>query len=195
MENGSYYSGTKFFHFWSFLRRGSQLGPTAYMNIDERNGANFRIDMRDSIFDNRESSAHTFYYKRYMPSAPGLKYEDARLVTCAPVFMAEGAKFKAGKRGAVTVTYPTTVAIWNKTNEFSRPTTDYTYIEWPLPLLAIVPGNSNYSYAGRIMDIKMGPLNSPSGLIAKESPTSSTFDRILINGLWLPFGGTSAMIF
>jgi hypothetical protein len=175
------YNGTKYFLFWSNISQGTGS------NFKKPFGSTLAVSsnlsatsLADTICDGRIDSATIFYYSTYNPSAP-IKYLSSQLNTSIPAFVTTQTRSDN--------TTPKIACIF-KTTEFSKITSDGTYVEWPLPLIDIIGNNSNYRYVGRMLDIKIGPLNGVMGLVAKPSGTS-TYDRLLFNNLWLPYNSTS----
>ena len=170
------YNATKHFFFWSSLVRASQpmgaITPIKTVSADD-----LTVNLSDSIFDGREPYQSMFYYSKYRSVAGyPLEFIPKRLVTCAPVF---------GMSGNTNPTYSSRYinAAWFKNTQFSKTTIDYTYVEWPLPLIDVNDSRSNYRYVGRMSDVKLGPGSAPNGVLAKQDG-SDTYDRFLINGLW-----------
>jgi hypothetical protein len=60
-----------------------------------------------------------------------------------------------------------------------------------LPILEAQDDVTKVRYAGRFADVKLGPALGINGALAKETPTSPSYDRILLSGLWFPYGSDS----
>jgi hypothetical protein len=173
-------NGTKYFLFWSNISQGSFKKPFGVVgNVASNLSA---TSLSDTICDGRTNSATIFYYSKYDPNAGSNQYIASQLNTSIPAFITTQTR---------SDNITAKIACMFKTTEFSKITSDGTYVEWPLPLMDIIGNNSNYRYVGRMLDIKIGPLLAPMGLLAKPSGATN-YDRLMFNTLWLPYNSPDA---
>lgn len=175
-NNSNSHPGTRFFNFWSNIQRGP-------LNAGRSLATNQIINLEGTIYDGSETYASTYVYRRYSPDSSGVKYRAEIANTCIPAFHS--------KTGTTTKGSQTLLS----TIPFAKTTSEYTYMEWPLPLISVDGNSSNFSYLGRMMDIKLGHAYAPNGILAKEDDAGANFDRISFSGLWLPYSGSSALLF
>lgn len=156
----------------------------------------------NSIFDSSQELSFIQYYRKYQADS---NYESSYLNSCFPAFGIRTRYNQAinGKSSTATPSYVNNraTAALLLTEKFSGITKDYTYVEWPLPLVDIISIGtdspttrviySNYVFAGRIMDIKLAPTDAPNGILAKDpDPSNPNYDRILLDGLWFPYNAS-----
>lgn len=185
--NTSVFSGKRMFMFWSGMNRKAAAAVDP-LQINSILGTTDQVtkvaNLQKTIFDSRDKYSSIFYYNNYSPlhSSGTPKYDYRPLNTCIPTFLSDTSTTKSG------------ASFMLATTPFAKATSDYTYVEWPLPLIYVQGISKNFNYAGRMMDIKLGPASAPNGILAKESG-SFEYDRVLMGGIWFPYAGTDPLLF
>lgn len=121
---------------------------------------------------------------KYFANISDTSNSPSSLLTAFPIYAS------SGTIGTVQAVYSSIHGFLNYTSKESSATYDGTYVEFPLPLLDVSLSTDSIRYAGRLTDVKLGPADGQNGTLAQATVG---YDRILLDGFWFPYSGSTPM--